>query len=101
MTKKITLKTHLVTMGEPKKTIPTVPPEHVYLVLSTEELVSMTQIFSFARDLFEQMATNAAKEAGNEKVQVIYGARAQLSEMLYNKLITLVNIGEPISRDVH
>ncbi len=84
-----------------KKVKPKLIPEGSYsLVMSAEEMLSMIQILSFSREVFEQMAVNCHRE-GDEKGMQVYGARSKLSWMLYEKFRDVAGIGEPSSDQVH
>jgi len=70
------------------------------LVLSVDEMFSLVQILGFSKDIFERMSMNCEKD-GDVKAATVYGARSQLSMMLYEKLKVIAGIGEPTSREVH
>jgi len=87
-----------------KKKTPTkqqlIKDDEYSVVMTAQEMLSVIQIFSFARDIFDQMAVNLVKD-GDEKTADVYSARARLSMMLYTKFRDIANIGEPTSREVH
>ena len=70
------------------------------LTLSVEEMLSLIQILGFSKDIFERMSLNCERD-GDAKLATVYGARSQLSLMLYDRLKTVAGIGEPTSREVH
>lgn len=86
--------------NKPLTRVPEVEPDCISLSLSSEEIISLTQILAFAKEVFAQMSNDLFKE-GNEKASSMYSARSQLSAILYNKFNALNNIGEPVSRDLH
>jgi hypothetical protein len=71
------------------------------VVLNANELLSLIQLLSFSKDVFENMAINTLRDGGDKVVQASYSARAQLSLALSQKFRDLANIGEPQSREVH
>lgn len=70
------------------------------IVLNVEEMFSLIQILSFSKEVFEKMSENCRKD-GNDKSMRVYGARSQLSLILYEKFKIIAGIGEPTSREVH
>ncbi len=68
--------------------------------LSVEEMFSLVQILGFSKDIFGRMSENCLKD-GDNKAAEVYGARSQLSMLLYQKLKVVAGIGEPTSREVH
>lgn len=88
------------TKSESLQTKPNIEPDLYSLTMSSKELISLMQILSFAKQVFEQMAVNLDKEGQLEEAKT-YIARSHISEVLFNKFQMLADIGEPTSRDVH
>jgi hypothetical protein len=63
-------------------------------------MLSVLQILSFAKEIFEQMSKNLAVE-GDTKTGDVYLARSQLSELLFKKFQSVVEVGEPESKHLH
>lgn len=85
--------------GEPQKK-PEVKPNEYLFIMNSEEVYSLIQILAFSKDIFLKMSQNCALE-GDAKAETVYAARSALSEVLYTKISTVVNIGEPASRNLH
>lgn len=77
-----------------------VPPGCVTWVVSTEELVILAQLLSFAQTSSQTIALEAANQ-GDAETAGTFTARAELSAYLVNKIKTLTNIGEPSSSEKH
>jgi hypothetical protein len=85
---------------KPKQDMPPVNDGHYTLVMSIDEVVSMIQILAFSKELFSQMAINAA-ETKDTKGQAVFTARSELSAILFSRIRALTGIGEPSSRELH
>ena len=68
--------------------------------MTIDEMLSMIQILTFSKEMFNQMSINCLKE-GDEKSAAVYAARVELSQILYRKISQVARIGEPLSRDIH
>ena len=79
---------------------PEVGPDEFTVVLSKDEMVSLTQILHFSKNVFAEMALNLQKE-GNIVDAENMNARSALSKILFTKFKDLTLIGEPESRQVH
>jgi hypothetical protein len=70
------------------------------MVFTDDEMLSIINILSYAKDLYNQMATTLAKE-GDAKAGEMFSARAVVSQMIFTKFATAADIGEPTAREVH
>lgn len=70
------------------------------VVLTSDELFSMIQVLSFSREVFSQMAYDC-KTLGDDRAATVWGARSELSYMLFKKFRDVAEIGEPVSNEVH
>lgn len=93
-------KIEVIQPKEPPKDAPEVKPEHKLIMLSDDEVTSLTQILAFSRDVFKQMSMNCALQ-NDTKAEVIYSARSELSDHLFKKIQLFSSIGEPTSRAFH
>ena len=104
MTKKTTKKTSKKEEStkpvEQEKKMPEAKVGDYTFMLNTDEVLSLIQILAFSKDLFMQMSINAAT-AQDQKGQITYAARSELSAMLYSKFREIASIGEPSSRELH
>jgi hypothetical protein len=82
------------------KSLPAVNSGESTFVLNSDEVSSLVQILAFSKELFMQMSINAA-DSKDEKSQIIFAARSELSSMLYRKFREIASIGEPTSRELH
>lgn len=80
--------------------MPPINDGHYTLVMSIDEVVSMIQILAFSKELFNQMAVNAA-DSKDQKSQAVFTARSELSAILFSRIRALTGIGEPSSRELH
>jgi len=70
------------------------------LVFTADEMLSIINILSFSKDIFDQMAQSLNKE-GDPKAGEVFSARAVVSQIIYGKFRDAAEIGEPTSREVH
>jgi hypothetical protein len=70
------------------------------MVLTADEILSTIQIFGFSKDVFAQMAFDCRNQ-GDERGAMIWGARAELTVMLFKKFRTVAGIGEPAPGEIH
>lgn len=75
-------------------------PGDYSVVLSSDEVVSLIQILSFSKGVFQQMATQRQVD-GDDKSSQVYASRSKLSTLLYEKFRDIAGIGEPLSRELH
>ena len=80
--------------------ISAVPNECVYLVMSQEELKSLTALLSFSKSAYKLLAERYLKD-GDANASHVLDLNAKISETLHSKFQSLLDIGEPISRNVH
>lgn len=83
-----------------EKKPPIVTGNEFSTVLSSDEIVSLVQILTFAKQVFDQMTATAVKDK-NDVEAAIWGARSKLTSMLYAKFRDVADIGEPTSRQIH
>lgn len=79
---------------------PKVGPDDFTVILSRDEMLNLTQVLQFSKEVFAEMAMNLQKE-GNATGADAFNARSLLSQLLFNKFKTITIIGEPESRQVH
>lgn len=77
-----------------------VGPGEVTVVLSSDEMLALTQILLFSKNVLTETALNLQKEGHTEQADKM-AARSLLSEILFNKFSDIKDIGEPESRQVH
>jgi hypothetical protein len=81
-------------------TKPIVGENEYSMVFTADEMLSVINILSFSKEIFNQMAATLEKE-GDLKSGEIYTARAIMSQLIYAKFRDTAAIGEPTAREIH
>lgn len=79
---------------------PSVKENEILIIYSPDEVVALSQILLFAKNILAEMAINLQKQ-GNTNDAETMNSRSMLSNLLLNKVQQSVNIGEPESRQIH
>jgi hypothetical protein len=93
-------RTKKTTMPSKVETRPIVEEGNFSVMLGPQEMLSLIQVLSFSKEIFEKMALSMYHE-NDEASALMYSARSQLSLKLFEKFKTAANIGEPTSKELH
>ncbi len=77
-----------------------IPSGHINVVLSSNDFISILEILSFSKGLFEQMSVQLGKES-KEKAKLMYALNAQLAHQLHAKFAAAYQVGEPSSKEIN